>query len=364
LRKFFDPRFGRVQDHVSAEAHATREHVAALTADQHHVQLREQARQLEDLGRFVVAGRDANVDAATFVGEALRALEDRIEDVRESAVAANLEGRIAELRDSIVASNLEGSLVASNLESRIAELQASIPAAIEGSPHGDAISDLDAASAQFLNHAASHTGFAAQRGLWFNWPLSLAHGPQNVHLASVNERIVEVPYVFRALSRLGEGAKILDVGAAESTLALSLASLGFEVVALDPRGYPLEHPNLRAEAHPIDVWDTDEVFDAVLCVSTIEHLGAGEYGEAPEAEGADERALSRMHELTKPGGILVLTTPLGPEGYERSRLETLLKAWDVEDFTVVEQTTPTVWLGPTAESEQPGVALVTATRPD
>jgi len=316
MRRFFDPRFGGVSEHVSAEAHATREHIAALTADQHNVQLREQARQLEDLRRFVVVGRDANIDAATFVGEALRDLEERIAELQEASAAF---------------------------------------------PAGDAVTDLDADAARFLNHAAGHTGFAAQRGLWFNPPVSLSYGPQDVHVGSVNERVVEVPYVLRALGGIGPGARILDVGAAENTLALSLASLGFEVVALDPRGYPLTHPNLRVEPRAIEAWQTDETFDAVLCVSTIEHLGAGEYGEPP-ADGADEWALARMHDLTKPGGTLVLTAPLGEGGYERARLEELLGSWDVTDFTVVEQTADTTWVPGETGSAPASVALVTATR--
>lgn len=324
LRRFFDPRFGGLSEHVSAESHATREHIAALTADQHNVQLVEQSKQLEDFSRFVVAGRDANIDAATFVGEALRDLEDRISEL-----------------DRTIRPVSGGPLTM-----------------------GDAISDLDAGAARFLDHAAGHTGFAAQRGLWFNWPIALTYTPQDVRLYSVNERIVEVPYVLRATAGLEPGARILDVGAAESTLALSLASLGYEVVALDPRGYPLTHPKLRAESSPIEAWETAEPFDAVLCVSTIEHIGAGDYGDEPGPEGADERALRKIHELTKPGGMLVLTAPLGRDGYERSRLEELLESWDVTDFTVSEQTTPTTWLTGEGGPAPTSVALVTATRRD
>ena len=95
------------------------------------------------------------------------------------------------------------------------------------------------------------------------------------------------------------------------------------MVALDPRGYPLAHPRLRAETTTLESWETDEHFDAILCVSTIEHLGAGEYGESRQPAGADERALAKMFELLEAGGLLVLTAPLGRGGYERPRLEEL-----------------------------------------
>jgi hypothetical protein len=326
LRRFFDKRLIAVQDtlaeHVSAEAHDTRSHLSALTKDQHHVELREEAARIDDLRRFVAASRDANIDAATFVGEVLRDLEERV----------------AELRDTVRASARTPTM-------------------------GGDIGELDQELAHFLNSAVGHEGYAAQRGLWFNWPLVISYEDQDVRLDSVNERIVELPYVMRATAGLAPGSRIVDVGAAESALALSLATLGFHVVAVDPRGYALAHPNLRVEARALEEWDTDERFDAVLCVSTIEHLGTGEYGESLQRSGADERALDRMLELLEPEGLLVLTTPLGDGGYERARLDELLEDWEIEDFTVAEQTGPAEWCVGESVTDTAAVALVTARRP-
>jgi SAM-dependent methyltransferase len=326
LRRFFEPRFTGVQDslaaHISAEARDTREHIAALTRDQHHIALREEAAQLEDLRRFVVSSRDANIDAATFVGETLRDLEERLGDLQEDVSSGT---------------------------------QAPAP--------GGSLEEVDKRLAAFLNYAAGHSGYSAQAGLWFNWPVSVTYEPESVRLDNINERIVEIPYALRATARLGPGARVLDVGAAENSFAFSLAVLGFEVVALDPRGYALGHPNLRAETGTIEELETGERFDAVTCISTIEHLGAGEYGETRQPAGADERALAKMRELTVPGGLLVLTAPLGAAGYERSRLDELLADWEVEDFTVAEQTAPAQWLVGGSETAANAVALVTAVRP-
>src|SRR5207249_9786836 len=95
------------------------------------------------------------------------------------------------------------------------------------------VDELDGTTAALVNYATSHRGFAAQRNLWFNSPLSVIHEPGNVALANVNERIVEIPYAFRALASIAQGAKVLDVGASESMVSLSLASLGYEVTAID-----------------------------------------------------------------------------------------------------------------------------------
>ena len=78
---------------------------------------------------------------------------------------------------------------------------------------GGWVGDIDQSVAHLLNYASSHRGFAAQRGLWLNPPLSLAYEPGGVRLTNVNERIVEIPHVYRALSRVKPGGKVADVGA-------------------------------------------------------------------------------------------------------------------------------------------------------
>ena len=76
--------------------------------------------------------------------------------------------------------------------------------------------------------------------------------PARSNVSTVHERIVEVPYAFRALSGLAPGSRVLDVGSAESTVALSLAALGYRVTALDLRPYPFEHPLLEVVAAPLE----------------------------------------------------------------------------------------------------------------
>lgn len=76
----------------------------------------------------------------------------------------------------------------------------------------------------------------------------------------------------------------------------------------------------------------DENFDAVIAVSTIEHIGLGAYGD-PVQEGADSKAIKEIHRVLKPGGRLILTTPYCAEyrlapwrgGQERYYDETTLQ---------------------------------------
>jgi hypothetical protein len=60
---------------------------------------------------------------------------------------------------------------------------------------------------------------------------------------SVNERIIEIPWVFMNLG-LKQG-KILDVGCCWSAVSIELASMGFEVWGIDINPCALTHPNFK-----------------------------------------------------------------------------------------------------------------------
>jgi SAM-dependent methyltransferase len=333
LRRFFDPRLATLADHVSATASDTRNHLALVARDYHELGVREQNELralLEEIRRYVAAHTDASIEASTFVGEALRDLEARM-----VALGGEVEGT-SDYFERLRSTGLAG---------------------------------LDASAAAFLNHATSHVGFASERNLWFNWPISLRYDEADVRVGNVNERIVETAYAFCALAAVEPPAPILDVGATESSLALSLASLGFNVTALDPRPYPLDHPNLEVVVGAVEELNADEPrFAAALCISTLEHIGTGEYGQTAN-DGADEAAIRRIHALTQPGGVLVLTTPFGharkgeERVYDHPQLERLLRDWRVDDFTVTRRVDDTTWVP--ASPEDPGeeaVALITARR--
>jgi Caenorhabditis protein of unknown function, DUF268 len=361
LRRLLDPRFGGLSEQITVtHDDAVRRSELMLThPTQHGLQNQE---QLDAVRQLAHALQRLSAD--------LQRTSDDLERLREVVLH---QGEAAMETNAIFGRSLADLLAASDLgppadspESRTGY----------GRRRGDgAVTDVDEDVAQLLNYAESHRGFAAQRSLWFNPPISLAYKPGDVEVASANERIAEVPYVFRALAPLPRGSRILDVGATESTLAFSLASLGYRTTALDLRAYPLSHPQLEVVVGRIEEWDSEPgSFDAIVCLSTIEHLGLGAYGGEVGAS-ADSAAMKRMQELVVPQGLLVLTVPVGraetgenERTYDRVALEALLEGWDVEDLTVVRQEDPTTWR--TVEEgdawEQDGetrhVALVTARR--
>jgi SAM-dependent methyltransferase len=313
-RRFFDPRFTAV------------------------------LQEIDGIKRIVASDAAAASELATFTGRSLDTVLAYVEEHAHALAAVN--ARLDEL----------GRRVAFDPDA----------------PH--LVDDVDANTARVLNYASSHEGFAAQANLWFNPALLVAYQPGHVGLSWVNERIVEVPYAFRALSGVQPGAKVLDVGSAESSVSLSLATLGYDVTAIDPRPNPLSHERLHVVEARIEEWEHEAEFDAAVCLSTIEHVGTAAYGQAPTYERVDLRAMARIWELTRRSGLLVLTTAVGRPSltehgrvYDHEGLEELLEGWDVSDLTLVQRRDATTWdtverpieeLDPEAET----VAMITATK--
>ncbi len=242
---------------------------------------------------------------------------------------------------------------------------------LRGEKAARAVAELNATEAKFIDFADGHEGFAAQSGLWMNPPVVLHHEKGRVRLGGINERILEIPYVFRAAATLAPGATILDVGAAESSVALSLASLGYRVTAVDIRGYPFAHPNLTVRESLLDGWPEGSRFDGAVVLSAIEHFGLGAYGETAGKSDADLVAMRKLRELLRPGGRLFLTVPFGKRDvtplqriYDDASLTGLLDGFEIVDRQIGEKLGDSVWsiVAPSGR-DCLRVALVTAVRP-
>jgi hypothetical protein len=233
---------------------------------------------------------------------------------------------------------------------------------------------LDEPLAQAINYATSHQGFYAQAGLWFNPPVAVELSAGAAVAVQVTERIVEVPFAMAALSRVEPGARVLDIGSAESTFPLSVASLGYRVTTVDPRPLAYSHPNLESYAVLLEDWAAPPgSFDAAFLISTIEHVGLGAYGERPygEAEhgvGADADLLARVRAALSPEGLLVLTVPYGTRDrsdleriYDDESLAKLLVDWEILQRRTAVRRDALVWdVGEDVEPGGRGVAMVIA----
>ena len=249
-------------------------------------------------------------------------------------------------------------------------------AAISGSTAPElTLEDLTPELAEFLNWNDGPHGLAAQAGMWFNPPVPPEYLAGAVRPLHVTERIAEQPFAFASLAELAPGSRVLDVGGSESHVGLALASSGYRVTLVDPRGSPFTHPNLDVCACRLEDLPGGDPYDGALALSAIEHFGLGHYlpaGTDPETERADLAAMALLAERTRSGGLLVLTVPYGPPStddfqrvYDADGLEELLAGWNVRRRRFAHTLDRLTWLT-TDEwpgGDEPGAALVLAERP-
>jgi SAM-dependent methyltransferase len=135
----------------------------------------------------------------------------------------------------------------------------------------------------------------------------------------MDERVVEYPWV---LARVPHGeARLLDAGSTlnfpwvadhpalldKSVVVLTLAPEG----VLGRRSFSYLYGDLR------DTLLRDACMDAVVCLSTLEHVGmdnrayTGDPGDAAHDPRAFRDALREIRRILRPGGLLLLTVPFG-----------------------------------------------------
>jgi SAM-dependent methyltransferase len=136
----------------------------------------------------------------------------------------------------------------------------------------------------------------------------------------MDERVVEVPLALE-IADLARPGRVLDAGA-----ALNLAYLKCQVnegqarVVHYTQSADREPPNFAGDRVSFVFGDlralefADGVFDRIVCVSTVEHIGMDNrrYGGAEEHDPAGAAtAVSELVRVLAPGGALFLTVPYG-----------------------------------------------------
>jgi SAM-dependent methyltransferase len=167
-------------------------------------------------------------------------------------------------------------------------------------------------------------------------------------LGRYNQRFIEYPWVLQKLGP-GKGRLVLDVGCSGSLLDHELLARGFRVVGLDFNDHTMR--NSREAFVQANVVNTDlpsEIFDVIVSVSTIEHIGLDTYSQDLLLEDGDFSAMRELSRLLKPRGILLLTFPYDGRGpfrifrfgkkrdflerrYDQNRLSRLLNGFMILD---------------------------------
>jgi 2-polyprenyl-3-methyl-5-hydroxy-6-metoxy-1,4-benzoquinol methylase len=178
----------------------------------------------------------------------------------------------------------------------------------------------------------------------FDWR-SLKRKPF-IKKALLNERIIEIPFTIDALAGMAKTGRILDLGCMESALPLFLAGLGFQVTGFDFRQYPYRVPNFKfVQGDILEMPFEKGAFDAVTCVSTIEHIGIGFYSDPKDVLSSDTKGMQEIKRVLRPGGLLILTVPFGKSFinnqqriYDQHGLDKLLAGFSVNKIKYFKNT--------------------------
>ncbi|MBN2301074.1 MAG: class I SAM-dependent methyltransferase [Lentisphaerae bacterium] len=153
----------------------------------------------------------------------------------------------------------------------------------------------------------------------------------------VNERILEIPFVFMNLN-LPVGSKVLDFGCDASRISMHLANMGYKVTGADLLPYAFSHPNLEfKQGNFFEQNLISGSFDGIIAVSALEHVGLGAYGEMATPERGDVQMVQEFARILKSKGRLIVTVPFGQRKqvrthriYDRDELMTVLSGFHIE----------------------------------
>lgn len=119
----------------------------------------------------------------------------------------------------------------------------------------------------------------------------------------MNERLAEYAFALNCINKTGVG-RIADIGTGEGSWPSLLSSCGFRVDAFDKKkNYWALFSNHHKRVRSLDITKkpTPELYDAVTCLSVIEHIRDS------------KAAVGNMYKSLRKGGICVLTFPYNSE---------------------------------------------------
>jgi len=126
-------------------------------------------------------------------------------------------------------------------------------------------------------------------------------------------RRLEIPFAYYNLK---EG-NVLDIGQSNSRLQKELIKEGRKITVIDPDKEVTERSNIEYHIGDIRKLTTKDtgLFDNVLLISTIEHIGLPCYGQEKSWEDSpfeeQFRCLKHCFNFLKAKGRLILTMPIG-----------------------------------------------------
>lgn len=110
-------------------------------------------------------------------------------------------------------------------------------------------------------------------------------------------------------------ATVLEIGCAEADWMTPMLACrpDLRITGIDWRGG--ERPGTVIEGDVLTHDFPIESFDAIVGISSIEHIGLGHYSADPEHASGDVLTMQRARDWLKPGGWIYLDVPYNPTGY-------------------------------------------------
>jgi SAM-dependent methyltransferase len=186
---------------------------------------------------------------------------------------------------------------------------------------------------------SSKTAFAPLRGIY----PCLGERAQQSGTASGHYFHQDLLVARRIFERQPE--KHLDIGSRIDGFVAHVASYRM-IEVFDIR--PLDRPIKNVQFREVDLMHLPGEYasysDSVSCLHALEHLGLGRYGDEIDPDG-HLKGLDALHSLVKPGGLLYLSVPIGPDRIEFNAhrvfslpylLDIVQGRFDVVDFSFVD----------------------------
>ncbi|MDF0552047.1 hypothetical protein [Kamptonema sp. UHCC 0994] len=130
-----------------------------------------------------------------------------------------------------------------------------------------------------------------------------------------SERAVEVPIGFDFLANVPNSARVLEVG---NVLSYYENSLSQHTGVISRKIVDKFEIELGVDNEDLMLLSSEEKYDAIVCISTVEHIGqgvtpVGTYGEVAQERDLEAplKAIAKIYDLLTTGGTALITVPFG-----------------------------------------------------
>ena len=107
-------------------------------------------------------------------------------------------------------------------------------------------------------------------------------------------------------------ARILEIGCAEGDWQTPMLAVRPDVLITGIDWRPCERPGTIIQGNVLTENWPRHFFDAVVGISSIEHIGLGHYDHDPLDADGDQHCMERVVRWLKPGGVFYADVPFGP----------------------------------------------------